>query len=360
MDQPPARQAIGFHAFTGEAATIGIFVILLAMALQSAAYFFAPLLSALVLGLLLSPLAVRLERRGLPASLVAVILLVAALAALGIALFGLVLPLGLWIDRAPLLWYELRELARSVEEPLRNVTEMRDEIRDLLGSGDAVLVAREEGDAVGGVVATAPSVAGQALIFIGALYFYLAGRRELRGAFIGLYRRRADQLRIARLLAAIEYNIAHYLAAIALINLVFGTVVAGAMALVGLPQPWLLGMMAFALNFIPYLGPAIMAALVFTVGLLTFGDLVSPFYVAALYLFLNMIEGQFVTPGVIGRSETLNPFLVFCSIAFGLWFWGAVGAFLAVPVLLVLRTVAVHSRPSRGFMRPRYALRRAS
>ena len=102
--------------------------------------------------------------------------------------------------------------------------------------------------------------------------------------------------------------------------------------------------MAFALNFIPYLGPGIMTLLIFGASLMTFPGLTTPFVAAGTYIALNLAEGQFITPSIIGRTAALNPFLVFSSLAFGLWFWGAIGAFLAVPVLLVLRAVAMHSR----------------
>ena len=116
------------------------------------------------------------------------------------------------------------------------------------------------------------------------------------------------------------------------------------MALFGLPEPLLWGALAFALNFIPYLGPAIMTLLIFGAGLLSFYDLSTPIVAALTFVGLNMMEGQFITPSVIGRRATVNPFLVFCALGFGLWFWGAIGAFLAMPILLIARAVATHSR----------------
>ena len=342
MPHQPPRRAIGFHAFTADMAVIGIFLILLAAALHLAGLFFAPVLSAIVIGLLVSPLASRLERRGAPPTLAAAVLLIGALAGVAFVIFGLVRPL----ERAPALWVEIRMMMRELEAPLRNVAQMRDQARDLMGGGggDAAVVVQGAADQGIGMMTAAPALAGQLLLFIGAFYFFLAGRRELKRSLIGIYSKRGDQVRVGRLIAAMEHSVSHYLAAIAAINLVFGAATAAAMALFGLPEPLLWGALAFALNFIPYLGPAIMTLLIFGAGLLSFYDLSTPIVAALTFVGLNMMEGQFITPSVIGRRATVNPFLVFCALGFGLWFWGAIGAFLAMPILLIARAVATHSR----------------
>jgi predicted PurR-regulated permease PerM len=343
---PPRRRAIVFHAFTPGMAVIGIFLILLFVTMHEAAYFFAPLLSALVIGLLVSPLASRLERRGAPPALAASVLLIGALAGVGFVIFGLVRPLQSWVERAPALWREIRQMLRGLEAPLRDVTQMRDQVRDLIGGGGDVgaVVVQAGADQSIGVMTAAPALAGQLLLFICAFYFFLAGRRDLKRSLVGIYTARADQVRVGRLVAAIEHAVSHYLAAVAMINLAFGVVIGCAMWLFDLPEPLLWGALAFGLNFIPYLGPAILTLLIFSAGLLSFYDISTPLFAALTYLGLNMLEGQFITPSIIGKQSTVNPMLVFFALAFGLWFWGAVGAFLAMPVLLIIRAVAVHSR----------------
>jgi predicted PurR-regulated permease PerM len=53
-----------------------------------------------------------------------------------------------------------------------------------------------------------------------------------------------------------------------------------------------------------------------------------------IYIGITALEGQVITPTLMGHRLTINPFLVFLSIAFWTWMWGPVGAFLAVPILL--------------------------
>ena len=110
--------------------------------------------------------------------------------------------------------------------------------------------------------------------------------------------------------------------------------------LAGLPNPLLWGVFACVLNYVPYLGPAVVAGTLAVVGLLTFPSLAKAAIAPLVYVALEVFEGQFLTPYLMGRRLDLNPFAVFLAIAFCVWLWGPVGAFLAVP-LLMATTVSV-------------------
>jgi predicted PurR-regulated permease PerM len=111
-------------------------------------------------------------------------------------------------------------------------------------------------------------------------------------------------------------------------------IAAGLAAAVGLSNPLLWGVLAGTLNFIPYLGPAIMVATLLVIGLMTLPTLKDALVPPILWIVVTTVEGQFLTPTIIGHRHTLNPFLVFLSIAFWAWMWGPIGAFLAVPLLI--------------------------
>ena len=80
-------------------------------------------------------------------------------------------------------------------------------------------------------------------------------------------------------------------------------------------------------------GPALVAAALLLAGLLSFDGLagLAP---AALFVSMNAIEGQFVTPALVGRHMHVNPLLVFLSLVFWLWLWGPIGGIVAIPVLV--------------------------
>ena len=64
------------------------------------------------------------------------------------------------------------------------------------------------------------------------------------------------------------------------------------------------------------------------------------------------MEGHFITPTIVGRSFTLNPLLVFLALAFWTWMWGPFGAFLAVPLSIILLVIVNHLFPSEDVQLP--------
>jgi predicted PurR-regulated permease PerM len=100
------------------------------------------------------------------------------------------------------------------------------------------------------------------------------------------------------------------------------------------------------MNFIPYVGQAVMFAVLFAVGLGTQQTLVTVVLPLAAYGAINLTADQIIFPHLVGRALTLNPFLIFVSIAFWLWVWGPIGGFIAVPSLLVLQSLLMHIFPS--------------
>jgi len=112
---------------------------------------------------------------------------------------------------------------------------------------------------------------------------------------------------------------------------------------VGLPNPLLWGVLAAVLNYIPYIGPAVMIGTLGVVGLLLYPTIQEAAVAPLLYLALATVEGQFITVTLMGRRLEINPFAVFLSIAFCTWFWGPVGAFLGVPLLIALSVALEHA-----------------
>ncbi|MDF2983594.1 MAG: family transporter, partial [Devosia sp.] len=138
-----------------------------------------------------------------------------------------------------------------------------------------------------------------------------------------------------------------YLLTISSVNLGVGAVVTLMTWAVGLPSPLRWGAMAAVLNYIPFIGQAFMALVLFLVGLGTSGELFGGLLPMALYFGINFIEGNFVTPNLLGRTMTINPFMIFLSLTFWIWAWGPVGGLIAVPSLLVLYSIVTHILPTR-------------
>ena len=105
--------------------------------------------------------------------------------------------------------------------------------------------------------------------------------------------------------------------------------------LFGLPSPFLLGLLAMVLNYLPYIGAACMTLILFGIGLVTFPSLGFALVPPAAFVAVATVEGQFITPTVLGHRLTLNPLMVLLALAFWAWLWGPMGAFLAVPLTMV-------------------------
>jgi ElaB/YqjD/DUF883 family membrane-anchored ribosome-binding protein len=100
---------------------------------------------------------------------------------------------------------------------------------------------------------------GELLVFLASLFFFLMGRDHLRRHLVLLFGSQETRLRALRILNDIEDNLTRYIATAGAINIGVGVIVALASYLIGLPNAAMWGAVAFALNFLPYVGPMIMA-----------------------------------------------------------------------------------------------------
>jgi predicted PurR-regulated permease PerM len=184
------------------------------------------------------------------------------------------------------------------------------------------------------------------VLFIGTLFFLIVGRARFRKNAVNWSASRITRLRTLKILNDIEDSLGGYLLVVTVINLALGIVTIVAATLMGLPSPILWGVLAFVLNYIPYVGPAIMDLLLFGIGLLTFPTLLGALLPPAIFIAITTIEGHFLTPAIVGRRVlNLHPLAIFLSIAFWAWMWGPIGAFLATPILIVARVALNHLYP---------------
>jgi predicted PurR-regulated permease PerM len=126
---------------------------------------------------------------------------------------------------------------------------------------------------------------------------------------------------------------------ISAINLAVGLSTAILCWLVGLPAPALFGILAFICNFVPYIGAGFTLLSLTVAGLIVFPMLTDALIAPAIFLVLATIEGQLITPALVGQRITISPLAVFISLAFWIWLWGPVGGFLSVPFLIIGYTV---------------------
>jgi predicted PurR-regulated permease PerM len=325
-----------------QVATVGIFIILFVIALDLARPVALPTAAAFVVTMMLSPLSERAERYRIPSLVTAIVLWLLVLAVFYAVIVLVSSPVVEWAKRAPDIGNSIREKLALLDRPL-------DALRDLRNA----LLPADSGKAVNfdivaliqQAVSFVTPALGQLLIFFVALFFMLLGRRRLRHVMVAFFHEREARLRTLRIMNNIEANLTRYLNVVAVINAGVGLGAGIIAAAVGLPNPIAWGVLGFVLNFIPYIGAAIMELGMFLVGLITFPTLGYALLAPLLYIGMGLIEGQFLTPSIVGRRLTLNPLTVFLSLVFWAWLWGPVGAFLAVPLLIIGMVAAVHLFP---------------
>lgn len=338
-------------------ALVGIGFAVLLMVLQAGQFFLAPVTLAIVVGLMFGPVADRLESWGVPPALSAGIVVLLLLAVIFSFSVLFAVPLSEWVARAPLIWEKLQTQLAGLKEPLESIGDFQQQIGAVLGSDGVMSVQVEDSSAVTGVAMLAPAILAQIAIFLASLYFFVATRDHIRMSVLSMCVTRRMRWRTAHVFRDVELKVSRFLLSVTLINLCVGTAVTLAMWAIGMPSPLLWGAMAAVLNYIPYVGQAIMITVLLAVGLGTQTSLPQILLPVACYAGINFVEGQIFTPHFIGRSLTLNPFIIFLSITFWIWAWGPVGGLVAVPTLLIAQSLITHALPSRP-VEPRRPVRR--
>lgn len=312
-------------------------LVVLIVVLHLAKTILSPLFLAVIVGLVLGPMADRIESIGIPAWLSAMLMVAFFLTAIAIALVGFAVPLSEWLDRLPQIWMRLQAELADWKGFFASLTSLQEELNAMTGTAASdVTVNVSETNTVTQVAFLAPSLAAQIILFLACLFFFIATRNGLRRAILAQLKKGRRRLKLARVLVQIEKQISSYMLHITLINITLALVVSGTFWIMDVPSPILWGLLAGVLNFVIYIGPAVMTCIMLAVGLAIAGDFYAIVTPAATYLFINFLEAQFLTPMVLGRMMTLNPFMIFFSLVFWIWLWGPVGGFIAVPILMMI------------------------
>jgi predicted PurR-regulated permease PerM len=325
------------------AATVGIFIFMFWAILDLARTILLPVVSAFVIGTMLGPLSAFASRYRVPSWLSATVLMAALIGLVWLAVTLLSAPVIEWIGKAPDIGSTIRDKLEVFERPLATLRELRNAIT-AKGSGSTIQV--DVGPSLLTPVLTVLTPAlGELVVFFGTLFFFLLGRDDLRRYLVQIVRDRDARLRVLRILNDIELNLTSYLSVVTVINIAVGCGTAIIAYFAGLPNIAVWAVLAFVLNYIPYLGPLAMNIVLFGVGIVTFPTLGQALVAPACFIVMTTLEGHFITPAIMGRRLTLNPLNVFLALAFWTWLWGPIGAFLAVPLLIGALVIMNHLFP---------------
>jgi len=326
----------------------GLFVLAAFYTLYLARSFFLPIILALLLSLLLSPIVRGLKRLYIPEGLGAALVVLGLLGVLGLGVYELATPAYDWMQQAPQSLRKVEAKLRQLKKPVQTMSKATEQVEKItkVAGGQEPAKVTVTGDSLGQKVFSGATnfVFSGAVMFI-LLYFLLASGDMFLRKLIKVMPSLADKKRAADIARQIETEVSTYLATLTLINLVVGLAVGTAMWLIGLPNPLLWGVLAAVANFIPYLGPIAMITVLAMVGFLTFNGLSQALLAPGVYIGLHLLETYLLTPLILGRRLTLNPVVIFLGFTFWGWLWGITGAVLAVPIMVVFKIFCDHSEP---------------
>jgi predicted PurR-regulated permease PerM len=339
--KPEPAESLDLAALTAWSA-FGLFLMGLLAIMYFAHVVIVPVVAAAVTAVIFSPVSRWLERRGLPpglSSLCVLFSLLLALLAGGAAVVPTARDLG---DRIPYMAARIDLKLADIRSSLRSLEEAKkalDQATKVGGDQQQQRQVEVRREAAGIDI-------GQLLfqlgLFIVLTYFLLATRIDYKRRLILAQPSQPERLRTARILRDMGKSVSSYLFTVTTINIGLGIITWAALAALGMPFAVLLGFAIALLNFVLIIGPILVIAATAVLSLATFNDWELILAAPGIVLVLHLIESQFVSPWLIGNRLEISPFAVFSAIALLGWMWGAVGAMVAVPILILLYTFGKH------------------
>lgn len=342
--QEPINLARPFHAISSSAekAVIGIFAILMLQAMVWAADFLIPVTAAFLGYFVLNRPRRYLENVGIPPWISAVIFTAFLTGLILVLMVQLSAPTAQFIEDLPALMEQIKAKLSASGGTLEAINNATTAAEEIIAEQDSETVSVEVVSRTGlaaTVFSMAPALLSSILFTLILLFFLISSGDMFLRKTIQSLDSFTDKRRAVQMLYSIEERLGHYLGGITLINFGLGVAVAIAMQLWGLPGPLIFGFMAFALNFVPFLGGLLGACIAAAVAFVSVDESWITVGVFFTYMALTSIEGQLVTPVLISRRMRLNTTVVFLFVAFFAWIWSIIGMVVALPILIVIKIV---------------------
>ncbi|HEU4641117.1 MAG TPA: AI-2E family transporter [Gemmatimonadaceae bacterium] len=306
--------------------------------------FLLPITFAILLNFLLSPVIRAMHRARIPVPLAAGVVVLSLLALLGIGIYTASAPVQGWIAKAPHALATANARLRKIRSPVEQVTRTAEQVEraTTVGGAPRQEVVVRGPSLVSRVFGTTEALLAGALEVIILLYFLLAAGDMFLQKLIKLLPQFEDKKKAVRIARETEASISTYLLTLLAVNVGEGLVVAGVMYLLGMPTPWLWGVLVACLEFIPYLGAITMVVVLALAGLTTFGSVGHALLVPGAFLAINLLQSNIVSPLFLSERLTLNPVAIFIGLSLWFFLWGIPGVFLAVPLLATFKIFCDH------------------
>lgn len=317
-------------------------IIFICGVLQAGRDFILPVMLSVILALVLRPVARTLNRLGAPSALSAAVVVLVLVGGLSTTLYFISGPATQWVEDAPNISREFQYKFKGIFESAEVIGDVGKQVEDIAEGPKKrnvqEVVVRSPG-LLSQAATGAPEVLASFVLCLFLLYFLLSTADMFLEKLVSVLPRLRDKEKAVSIAREIETEISRYLFTVSIINCALGLCIGIGLSFTELPNPFLWGALATILNFIPYLGAVVGAAIVFAVAVVTLDHGEAIMAPPLIYLALTTIEGQLVTPWFLGRRLEMNPVVIFVGVAFWGWLWGVSGAVMAVPILLIIKVI---------------------
>lgn len=309
-----------------------------------------PIVIAILLGLMLAPAVRLLERWHVPRVLGALAVTLAFFTALAAVLLMLAAPAREWLGRLPTALAHMQDLLQELRRPLQMASEAGKKLGELASLDEAAPVRLVDASSgfVPQALSAAPALVTALVIVLFLTFLFLLHGDVLLRKFVTLapdWRSKRDLVQATR---QAQHELSLYMLTISLINAGLGVATMIALYLLGMPDPWLWGGVAALLNFAPFVGPLATAILLVVAGFAEFSTPWQALAAPGAFLFLQMLEGQLITPHLVGHRLALDPVMVFLVLILLGWMWGVAGLLLAVPLISCIKLIATRIPEAAG------------
>ncbi|NVK54700.1 MAG: AI-2E family transporter [Alteromonadaceae bacterium] len=330
---------------------------------------FIPLVFSAFVALLLSPLVTLARKIYIPRTISAFVLIGLVVAPFSFLGVQLVKPAERWMDALPMLSAKFSDHIEEIsekfekgqtdaqlngEEANKKAAEETSFFSSWFEDEEAKVAEEEKESVVTGqlkqgsaqaflsVLSNAPFLFAQVFGSIILILFLLIYGQALFKVFIQDFPAVTNKRRTIVLVSQIQKRLSSYIVTISMINGLLGICTAIAFSFLGVEDALLWGALVGLLNFVPYLGGLFSCTILLMVGVVQYGLVSAAFLPSTIFLCINILESQFLTPSILGKSLRLNPLVIIVWLAIMGWLWGVVGVLLAVPVLVCIKIILEH------------------
>lgn len=335
---------------------VTILVLLLIAALRLGSSLLIPIAFSVLLALLLNPLVRGMTKWKIPESVGAAIMVFGSTALIAAGAWWLSDPAAEWLKKAPEQMQSMESKLRRIKKPIADIQKTAERVEQAATStsssgtaGQAAAPAPAAPSMVARLGYNTAGLIGAGLTVVFLTYFLLASGPMLKKKLPRLVPEASRRERMDHALEEIEKQMSRYLLLNSVISLVVGLLTWGLLAALGMPNAALWATAAFIFNYVPYAGALATMALIAFAGIVSFDTPEKTLLALGGFTVINLLEGNLITPTILGKNMPLNSLAIFVSLLFWGWVWGVAGAVMAVPLTVMVQVVCAHVPRLRSF-----------